>query len=299
MKINVYKEGEEIVHPVTERVLKGGHILIGELEVRRVGLDYSIAVVSTLDPGKNIEVGDVVRVPGSIQIQISSEAPISLASTPTITTIGGGEERSFSERTKVDIETTFVSYREGAYFKDSLEFRYRFPSSSGVTMSITGGQDGYYLPTQGRYVWYGFGAGSMDYFLFDIEQSLMLGVAFSPAGIGVNIGVVIGEESGSNLELDLRGIIGFGFIGRGQLSIRALKDLALLSEVRFEDLAAVQIGEKLSSPVNARGVRLSLGAEYDVLENLALALQAGITNSVGTGNFETGFLGNLSTSIKF
>ena len=118
MVLNVYKEGEEIVHPVTGRVLKGGHIFIGELEVRRVGLDYSIAVVSALDPGKSIETGDVVRLPGRIQVSTRSETSTSPAATTNFTTILIGEQRSFSERAKVVIETTYVGYREGVYIKD-------------------------------------------------------------------------------------------------------------------------------------------------------------------------------------
>ena len=160
-KISVYKQGEEITHPITKQVLRGGDILMGEIEVKQVGLDYSIASVSTPDLRERIDVGDIVRLPVSVQ------AP----------TGGGREGRPFiAEKSNVDAEVVYVSYGVPgrAYLKDSIEFWYRFPSRTRNTMSIILGQDGYLTP-KGQYFWYGLGAWVLDSFLFDVDLSLMFG----------------------------------------------------------------------------------------------------------------------------
>jgi hypothetical protein len=125
--------------------------------------------------------------------------------------------------------------------------------------------------------------------LFDIEQAFIFGAAFSPSGLGANLGITIGEEDGSNLQFDFKGILGFGVITRVHLGIEILKDLIASSEVRFEVL-----------PFGA-GLRLSLGTEYNILENLSLSAQIGLTNSFGFGGPSggTGFLGGVSSSLKF
>ena len=290
-KISIYKQGEEITHPITKQVLRGGEILVGEIEVEQVGLDYSIARTPSPDLRESIKVGDLVRLPLNAQIQIgegSEGQPL---------TVG---------RSNIDTELIYVSYGspERAYSKESIEFWYRFPSRTRNTMSIMLGQDGYLTP-KGKYFWYGLGAWVLDSFLFDVDLSLMFGAAFSTTGIGGNFRTTIGDEDDSNLQIEFRGITNLGGIGRGQLNIKVIDDLRVFSEVRYEDLGVIEQPGSFTDGVFvqpiitriAKGLRLSFGAKYDIVENLALSLQAGPTTDAD--NRTVGFLAGLNTSLKF
>ena len=162
-------------------------------------------------------------------------------------------------------------------------------------MSIMLGQDGYLTP-KGQYLWYGLGAWVLDSFLFDVDLALMFGAAFSTTGLGGNFRTTIGDQDDSNLEIEFRGITNLGGISRGKLNIKVLEGLTVFSEVRSEDLGASTLGFVQANRFS-RGLRVSFGAKYDIVENLALSLQAGPTTDADSRT--VGYLGGLNTSLKF
>ena len=69
MELYVYREGKEIIHPITGAVLGKMEEKIGNVKVIDIKTNYSVGKIISLEPGKKIQKGDRVKI-SAIRIRI-------------------------------------------------------------------------------------------------------------------------------------------------------------------------------------------------------------------------------------
>lgn len=269
-RLSVFRENLQLTHPITGKKLVG-RIFLGEIKVRFVGDQFSVALADS-SLKKDIRVGDIVLREGSAYPRSEKKlGPI-------------GREISEGVAPKVIVSKSsslgasmgyFVYGKNDSYLKVDADYWHRFFSSILSIKTGLGGVRGEakrvksevpIFDRSGIFIgyrdsvkvdkaafYYGYGEGELSTINGNLAliAGLMLGLSGEGPGGGVMGRIRIGGPKDTHLEIGGFTASAIGSRGFVQLNVKLNEKLSLTSETLIEDLP---LGED-------SGIRISLGSD--------------------------------------